>query len=216
MADEIRILIADDHPIFRDGLKQLIEKEAGFRVVAEADNGNAALESIKSHDPAIAVLDLDMPGSDGFAVAEQVQKLGLPVQVVILTMHKDELHLNRAIDLGVSGFVVKDGAASEIVNCIKSVNAGDQYISPSLSGLLIRRRRAENAPQQFGLAELTPTERRVLYLLSALKTSREVAADLGVSPRTVENHRAHICSKLGLQGAHALVKFALEHRGELR
>lgn len=215
MADEIRILIADDHPIFRDGLRQLIEKEPGFRVVAEAADGNAALELLKAELPAIAVLDLDMPGLDGFAVAEQVQKLVLPVQIIILTMHKDELHLNRAIGLGVSGFVVKDGAASEIVNCLRSVNGGNQYISPALSGLLLGRRRAENGPQQFGLAELTPTERRVLYLLSDLKTSREVAADLGVSPRTIENHRAHICSKLGLQGTHALVKFALEHRGEL-
>lgn len=216
MATEISILIADDHPIFREGLRQLVEKELGFKVVAEADNGEAAFELVKSHLPSVAVLDLDMPAIDGFAVAANVQKLKLPVKIVILTMHKDELHFNQAIDLGVSGFVIKDSAAHEIINCIKAVNTGGEYFSPALSSyLLTRTRRSADAREQFGLGDLTPTERRVLYLLSDLKTSREIAAELGISTRTVENHRTHICSKLNLQGTHALIKFALEHKGEL-
>ena len=216
MADEIKILIADDHPIFREGLRRLIEKELGFRVVAEAEDGEIAFDLIKTHLPAVAVLDLDMPTRDGFAVAALVQQLDLPVKIVVLTMHKDELHFNRAIDLGISGYLIKDGAVHEIINCLKSVNAGHEYFSPAVSSILMDRgRRTGQAQHQFGLSDLTPTERRVMYLLSDLKTSREIAADLGVSPRTVENHRAHICSKLGLQGTHALVKFALEHRGDL-
>lgn len=216
MADKIRILIADDHPIFREGLRQLIEKERRFKVDAEAEDGESALELIKTRLPDIAVLDLDMPAPDGFAVAVQVQKLDLPVKIVVLTMHKDELHINRAIDLGVSGYVIKDGAAHEIINCLKTVNTGHEYLSPAVSSILLdRRRRTAQAQHQFGLADLTATERRVLYLLSDLKTSREIAAEIGVSPRTVENHRTHICSKLDLQGTHALVKYALEHKGEL-
>ncbi len=216
MAAEVNILIADDHPIFREGLRQLIEKESGFKVVAEADNGETAFELVKAHLPAVAVLVLDMPAIDGFAVAANVQKLKLPVKVVILTMHKDELHFNQAIDLGVSGFIIKDSAAHEIVNCIKAVNTGGEYFSPALSSFLLSRtRRSADAQKQFGLGCLTPTERRVLYLLSDLKTSREIASELGISPRTVENHRAHICSKLDLQGTHALVKFALDHKSEL-
>jgi serine/threonine protein kinase/DNA-binding NarL/FixJ family response regulator len=213
---ETTIIVADDHPIFRQGLKQLIERELGFRVIAEAEDGAAALGLIKTHLPMVAVLDLDMPEMDGFSVAGQVQKLDLPVKVIILTMHKDELHVNRAIDLSVSGYVLKDGAVHEIINCIKTVKTGRQYFTPALSSLLLNRsRRPAQAQEQLGLAELTPTERRILFLLSELKTSKEIADELCISPRTVDNHRAHICSKLALQGSHALVKFALQYKDKL-
>lgn len=216
MSNETTIIVADDHPIFRAGLIQVIEKEFGLRVVADADNGQTALELIKIHLPDVAVLDLDMPEPDGFAVAAEVQKLNLAVKIVILTMHKDELHFNRAIDLGVSGYVIKDGAAYEVINCVKTVKSGQVYFSPVLSSFLLNRgRRNIQADEQFGLGDLTPTERRVLFLLSELKTSREIAAELSISPRTVDNHRANICSKLNLQGSHALVKFALQHKGEI-
>ena len=216
MANETTIIVADDHPIFRQGLIQVIEKEFNFSVVADADNGAAALELIKTHTPDVAVLDLDMPEMDGFAVASQVQKSKLAVKIVILTMHKDELHFNQAIDLGVSGYVIKDGAAHEVINCIKTVKGGKEYFSPILSSFLLNRgRRAANAQTQFGLGDLTPTERRVLFLLSELKTSKDIAAELSISPRTVDNHRANICSKLDLRGSHALTKFAIQHKNQL-
>lgn len=133
------IIIADDHPIFRGGLKGVIEKESSFEIVAEAENGADALAKIKELQPAVAVLDLDMPEIDGFGVARELQKLRLPVSVVILTMHKGEAHFNQAIDLGVRGFVVKDGAASEIVGCIKAVASGKEYFSPDVSSHLLKR-----------------------------------------------------------------------------
>jgi DNA-binding NarL/FixJ family response regulator len=204
------ILVADDHPIVRQGLRQLIEREAGFCVVAEAADGSAALESIKTHMPAIAVLDLDMPELDGFAVARHVRQMKVSVRIVILTMYKDELHFNQAIDLGVSGYVLKESAATEIIDCLKTVIKGKEYFSPALSSFLLSRARSV-AQEQVGIEQLTPTERRVLALLAELKTTKEIASDLGVSPRTVDNHRAHICAKLELQGAHALTKFALQH-----
>ena len=142
MAVETKIIVADDHPIFRQGLIQVIEKEFGFRVVADADNGKDALELIKNHLPDVAVLDLDMPEIDGFGIASEIQKLNLPVKIVILTMHKDELHFNQAIDLGVSGYVIKDGAAHEVINCIKTVKSGQAYFSPILSTFLLNRVRA--------------------------------------------------------------------------
>jgi DNA-binding NarL/FixJ family response regulator len=216
MADEVTIIIADDHPIFRQGLRQLIERQADLRVAAEAEDGEAALALVRALRPTVAVLDLDMPGRDGFAVAEAVRDEGLPVRVVILTMHKDELHFNRAVDLGVAGYVIKDSAAAEVIDCGRAAARGGQYFSPSLSSFLLSRgRRAARSRDETGLGDLTPTERRVLLLLSELRTTKEIANALGVSARTVDNHRAHICSKLGLQGSHALVKFALRHKGEL-
>lgn len=212
-----KVLIADDHPIFRGGLKNIIEKERGLKVVAEAETGAEALEKIKLYSPAVAVLDLDMPEMDGFAAAREVQRACLAVKIVILTMHKDETHFNRAVALGVSGFVVKDGAAGEIVACLKSVAAGREYFSPVLSGFLLNRaRRASAFGRQDGIASLTAAERRVLSLLAALKTNREIAAELFISPRTVENHRARICGKLELQGSHALIKFAIQNQEQLR
>lgn len=217
MASETTIIVADDHPIFRQGLTQIIEKEFGFHVVAEAEDGRTALELIKTHQPMVAVLDLDMPEMDGFSVARRVREMRLPVKIIILTMHKDELHFNQAVDLGANGYVIKDGAVYEVVNCIKTIVKGGEYFSPAVSSFLLKRsRRAESQEGSSSLADLTPTERRILFLLAELKTTKEIAAELSISPRTVDNHRAHICSKLDLQGSHALVKFALQHKGELK
>jgi DNA-binding NarL/FixJ family response regulator len=213
---EVKILIADDHPIFRSGLKSVIEKEADFNIVAEAADGAAALELIKQHQPDVAVLDLDMPEKDGFTVARELQNSRIPVNIVILTMHKDEMHFNQAIDLGVRGYIIKDSAAAEVVGCIRTVFSGKEYFSPTLSSFLLNRvRRVASSIHQAGIGDLTPTERRVLYFLAQLKTSREIADQLGVSPRTIENHRARICSKLELQGSHALTRFALQHKDQL-
>jgi DNA-binding NarL/FixJ family response regulator len=131
-------------------------------------------------------------------------------------MHKDELHVNQAVDLGIAGYVIKDGAATEVVDCIKTVARNGEYFSPAVSPFLLSRsRRTKQSGKQGGIGDLTPTERRVLLLLAKLITTKEIAVELGVSPRTVDNHRAHICSKLGLQGSHALVKFALQHKADL-
>jgi len=214
---ETTIIIADDHPIFRQGLKQIIEKQPGFRVLAEAEDGETALDLIRTHAPTVAVLDLNMPGLDGFAVARLVREMKLPVKLIILTMHNDELHFNEAINLGIQGYVLKESAATEVIDCLKSVISGREYFSPSLSSfLLTRRRRAVQTENLTGVGDLTPTERRVLVLLSELKTTKEIANELGISPRTVDNHRAHICSKLDLQGSHALTKFAIQHKDDLR
>ena len=217
MKSEIRILIADDHPIFRQGLKQVIELDTQLNVVAEAGNGESVVAQIKDCQPHVVVLDIDMPGLDGFAVLRLIKSKNLPVEVIFLTMHNDETHFNEAINLGAKGFVIKDSAAADLVNCIKAVAAGHSYISPSLSSYLLNRRsRARNFENMTGtLDDLTATERRILLLLADYKTSKEIAAELGVSPRTIENHRANICIKLGLQGTHALVKFAAQNKSEI-
>ena len=213
---EIKIIIADDHPIFRDGLKGIIEKSPDLKIVGETGNGIEALKLIKFHLPDVAVLDLDMPGMDGIEVITNLKEFLPLVKVVILTMHKDEVNFNRAFEVGVSGYIVKDEAAPEIVQCIKTVAAGREYYSPMMSAHLVKKfRKNSTISEPTEISRLTPSERRVLLALAELKTSKELAAEFGVSPRTIDNQRAQICLKLDLQGTHALIKFALKHKDQL-
>src|SRR5262249_4246678 len=217
MATESRIVIADDHPLLRAGLRQVIEADARLRVLAEADDGETALEEIERRRPDVAVLDIEMPRLTGFDLLRALRDRQIAVEVIFLTMYKDEDIFNEALDLGARGYVLKDSAITEIVNCLKSVVAGQDYVSPALSSHLIRRgaRAAALAAEKPALAELTPTERRVLKLIAEGQTSREIAAALGIGVRTVEHHRNNIATKLELRGSHALVKFAIQHQAEL-
>lgn len=217
MDNDIRILIADDHPIFRQGLRQVIEAQQGLTVVAEAADGNRALERLLEGDITVAVLDLTMPEKGGITLAREARERRLTAALAFLTMHKDEECLNAALDLGVRGYVLKDNATTEIVDCIRSVAGGGEYISPTLSSFLIRRhsRAASLAEQQPGLDQLTSAERRILRLVADGLTSREIAGQLAIGVRTVEHHRNNVAVKLALRGSHALTKFALKHKSDL-
>ncbi len=213
----IRVLLADDHPLFRKGLRGVLEEVPDITVVAEAGNGAQALELIREHHPDVIVLDLDMPDKDGIEVAREVRDEKLATHTVLLTAHRSEALVNRALDSGVSGYVLKDGALTEIVDCVRAVHAGRPWVSAQLAtALLTRRERAEKlADENTGLGSLTATERRVLTLVARGNTSREIGEELFISVRTVEHHRANIALKLGLRGSNALVKFAVAHRSEL-
>ena len=211
MNKEIRVVIADDHPIFRRGLRMVIEADSQLRIVAEAEDGESALKKILKLQPDIAVLDINMPPPDGLAIARELREQGLAVNVIFLTMHRDEALLKAALGAGVKGFVLKDSAANEIVSCIKAVAAGQNYFSPVASGHLLNNR-ATLSPS---LNNLSATERRVLLLVAELKTNKDIAAELFISVRTVEHHRSNICAKLGLTGKSALLAFALNHKSNL-
>ncbi|MBS1794270.1 MAG: response regulator transcription factor [Acidobacteria bacterium] len=213
MNEKIEILIADDHPIVRQGLRTSIERETDFEIVAEAGDGDAALQSIRSLRPAVCVLDIDMPGKDGFAVVRELQKLGVATRVIFLTVHREADLLDEAIALGVRGYVLKDSALAEIVLSIRAALKGDFFMSAAMASYLVGRRR--KTPPRADLALLTETEKKVLKLLAGYKTSKEIANELFISPRTVETHRKNIAAKLDLHGSHALMKFALAHEAEL-
>lgn len=215
--NQITLIIADDHPIVRQGLRQAIEADAALKVLTEASDGRAALEAIEKYQPQVAVLDIDMPLMDGFAVARAVREKKLNVEMVFLTIQRDEDMVNEAVNLGVKGYVLKDSALTDIVSCIKSVAKGQHYASSALTSYLIKRssRAAALTEEKTGIKDLTPTERRVLKLIAEYKTSKEIAEELFISYRTVETHRANICQKLDLRGSHVLIKFALAHKSEL-
>lgn len=209
------IILADDHPLMRKGLREIIEEGGGFRIIAETGNGESAIALMEQHRPAIAVLDIDMPKLSGLETAAEVLRRKLPVRIIILTMYDTENMFNKAMDLGVMGYVLKESAATEIVDALRSVREGKHYITPSMSGTLVRQRTAAPAfrsEEQFALAQLTVTERKVLRLIAQDLSTRQIAESLFVSPRTIDTHRNNICQKLDLHGASALLKFALENK----
>lgn len=211
--EQIRLVVADDHPIVRKGMCQVIEEQPDLKVVGEAGDGATALALIESLKPRVAIVDLDMPKLDGFGVAVEIRKRRLPVEVIFLTMHSEVDLLHRAMDLG-RGFVVKESALVEIVNSIRSVASGGSFVSPSMTAALLERRGRTKAMRTSkpGVDTLTPAERRILGMIAAGRATKDIAAELNIHPRTVESHRASICQKLELSGTNALLRFALEHK----
>jgi DNA-binding NarL/FixJ family response regulator len=217
MDDKVRIVIADDHPVSRHGLRQIIDMEPDLQVVGEAADGDSALELIQKLGPGIAILDINMPRMDGMAVTRYLREQDLPVDVIFLTIYREERLFNRALDLNVKGYVLKDSAASDIVSSIRAVANGQHYTSPAMTSYLVKRTQSPShrSGKQKIPKDLTPTEQRILFMIAEYKTSKEIADELGISRRTVETHRTNICQKLEIHGSHALMKFALEHKSEL-
>ena len=217
MPAPIRLVIADDHPLLAAGLRQVIATDPRLEVIAEAADGAAALALLTAHQPDVAVLDIEMPELTGFALLRQLRARRISTAVVFLTMYHDEEMFNEALDLGALGYVLKDSATTDIIGAIRAAAAGQPYISPAISDYLFNRAtRTTTVVQQLpGLNDLTPAERRVLKLIAENKTSKEIAAELFISYRTVDNHRANICQKLDLKGSHSLLKFAFDHKAAL-
>ncbi len=209
------LLIADDHPIFRQGMKQVLEPTLWLRIVAEAESGDSALTQIRYLKPDIVILDIAMPGMDGLEVLEKVRPAYPDMIVVIVTSYDDQAYLERALELGVNGYVIKDVAAENIVQCLDTVRRGEIYISPTLGGRVPKLPTFESVELE-SLKTLTEMERIVLEKVAQFLTSKEIARDLCVSFRTIQNHRAHICSKLELKGTHQLMSYARKHRELLK
>jgi DNA-binding NarL/FixJ family response regulator len=211
------VIIADDHPVFRKGLRDIIGSNAHLQVIGEADNGETALALIMKEVPDVAVVDIEMPGLSGIEIVRRVRESALPVAMLILTMYEDEDVFTEAMSAGAMGYMLKDSAILEIVRAVTSVAQGGIYISAALTSTVLRARNGATPQQRekLGLHLLSPTELRVLRMIADDKTSREISEELHISPRTVDNHRAHICGKLKLTGVHSLIKFALRHRALL-
>lgn len=215
MNEVIKIVIADDHPIFRNGLRQIVDSDKRIKIIAEADNGEKACEQINELKPDVAILDIDMPKMTGLDILKKVGESS--TKFIFLTMYAEEDIFDEAMNLGIKGYVLKDSAVNDIIECIYTVLKDNYYISPSVSNFLVNRRKRLNELRSNNpnLQNLTQSERRVLKYISENKTSREIADILFLSSRTVENHRTNICSKLNLKGSHSLIKFAIENKALL-
>ncbi len=215
MTNDLKIILADDHPLMRKGLKDLFEENKNnWKVVAEASDGEETLELIEKYYDAILIIDIDMPKLNGLEVAKIIQTRKLQVKVIILTMYDKENIFNRAMDLGILAYVVKDSAANEIIDAVKNVSENKFYISPSISSFLVKRGQfySSGSSDAAGISNLTGTERKILKMIANNLTTKEIANDLFISVRTVETHRSNICKKLNLHGTNALLRFALDKR----
>lgn len=213
MKNEVSVLIVDDHPLLRHGLRDFIRQNARFKIVGEASHGEEALREISKLKPQIVILDIDMPRKNGIEVIRSLREQTFTPKVVILTMYKEEDMFNAAMDLGAKAFVLKENAASDIVAALEKVDRGEIFLSESM--FQASKRRTERVKELLlskpQIEALTPAERRILKLIGEDLTSKEIADRLKLSVRTVDNHRQHICNKLQLHGTHSLLKFAFEN-----
>ena len=200
----IRLLLADDHAIFRQGLTQLLGNWPEAKVVAEAADGQEALELILRHKPDVAVVDIKMPRMSGIEIAQQVRAQGLATRVVLLTMHDEPALALEAEQAGVHGYVLKDNTFEEVSKAIKAVASGRLYMSPSVSEKLHAFR------LNSGGVTLSPREREVLKLIASGLSGKVIARELGISPKTVETHRVRLMTKLNLHSVAELVRYAVQ------
>jgi len=212
-----KVVIADDHPIFRRGLVDLIESDSSFTIVGESDCGEKAIDLIKKLKPDIAVVDLSMPDISGLEVVKEIRKINLTVEFIILTIYKNEEYISKAIDLNVRGYILKENTEDDLLTSLKSVAKGDYYMSHLLSSHLISKKRnmEEFEAKIPSIKSLTTTERRVLKLTAENKSCKEIAEEMCISPKTVENHRSNISNKLNLKGRNKLLQFAIENKSTI-
>jgi two-component system, NarL family, response regulator NreC len=209
----IRILIADDHAVFRSGLKVLLEKESDMEVVGETGNGFDTIRAVAETDLDVLLLDVAMPGLSGARVAEEVLKGKPHLAIVVLTMHEDEYYLQEFFRLGVRAYVLKKSTGTDVAQAIRAARKGERYVDPALTGLVIssyvgiqpKKQKTER------LNLMTPRELEVLTLLAYGHTNAEIAEKLSISERTVESHRTNIMTKMEFNSRAELVRFAIDN-----
>lgn len=209
---KIKVLIADDHAIVRDGLKSVMEDEPDFMVVGEATNGEEAVRKVEENHPDVVLLDITMPGMDGLEATRRIKEAHSDVKILVLTMHESDNYFFEILEAGASGYFVKGGSVRDLLSALKAVYRGEMYISPAMTSKLLQRRQHQSGAGSENAAydRLTVRERQILRLVAEGKTSQDIAKLLFLSVATVQSHRAHIIAKLGLRNRADMVKYALK------
>ncbi|GAB3735863.1 response regulator transcription factor [Luteimonas pelagia] len=202
----MRILICDDHTLVRAGLRRLLEGFADLEVVAEASSADEAVVKAQAHHPDAILLDLSMPGRGGLDALDELRRTVPGSAVVMMSMHDDPQHVRAALERGARGFVVKDAAPAELEIALRAATSGRTFLSPQVSGPQLQ---ANHRPRRGTTEALSPRQREILGALGAGRTSKQIAADLGISIKTVETHRARIMEALGCRNAVELLRVAV-------
>ncbi len=206
----VKILIADDHKIVREGLKSLLEKQPGFAVVAEAEDGLTAFDEVKKHTPDIAILDIGMPGLNGIETTRKIRSEMAETKVIALSMHADRRFVMGVLEAGANGYLLKDSAFEELVTAVKAVAKGKMYLSPSIAGTVVKNSLDKlDQGKQGSSVLLSGREREVLQMIAEGQSTKEIAFKLFVSTKTVETHRKQIMDKLNIRTVAGLTKYAI-------
>lgn len=206
----IRIVLADDHHIVRDGLRSLLEEQDDMQVLAEAENGREAVALAVRLRPDVLVMDVGMPDLNGMEATRQVCDRAPGTRVVALSMHSDRRFVTDMLEAGASGYVIKDAAFEELARAIRIVREGHTFLCPAVAGAIVEDYLGRRAAAQPALARpLTPREREVLQLLAEGRSTKQIAGRLSVSIKTVETHRSHIMAKLRIRSVAELTKYAI-------
>ncbi len=209
----VRILIVDDHTLVRAGLSRLLQMFSDIEVIAEASNAEQALELTLQHAPDLVLMDLSLPGRSGLDALSDVQQKAPGTKVVMMSMHDDAAHVRDALDRGAAGFVVKDAAPQELELALRAAHMGQVFLSPQISAKMLAPMLGRDRP--VGIAALSPRQRQILREIGNGQSTKEIAADLGISVKTVETHRARMMEALGCRRANDLVLLAARHQSEL-
>lgn len=202
----LRVVLADDHVLMRSGLRALIEQLPDYEVVAEVGDGAALLEAIAAQPVDLAIVDIQMPVLGGIEALQALKRRGTMPKVLILSMHSAEDYVLRAMRLGAEGYLLKDAAAEELEVALTALRRGERYLSPRVSETLEHTSRGDDEPPA-----LSPRQREVLRLIALGRATKEIAYQLGLSPKTVETHRAQIMERLGIRDVAGLVRYSLRH-----
>ncbi len=209
----VRVLIVDDHTLVRAGLCRLLQTFGGVLVVGEASNADQALELAVQHHPEVVLMDLSLPGRSGLEALSDIRRRVPQARVVMMSMHDDTAHVRDALDRGAVGFVVKDAAPQELEVALRAAHSGQVFLSPQISTRMLAPMLGRERPT--GIAALSPRQRQILRQLGNGRTTKEIAAELGISVKTVETHRARMMEALGCRRANDLLLLAVRHQHEL-